>query len=83
MSNSESSWVKWARNGRLSAIAWVITFGTWVGFKVTEIPLEGLDVVFIMMSGVLAGNLGITVIKPNGPKQLPSTSDKKADDVDA
>jgi hypothetical protein len=69
---AESSWAKWTRNGRLSAIAWTITFGVWIGFKLTKIPLEGLDTVFILMSSVLAANLGITVVRP-GQKDPPPT----------
>ena len=72
---SESSWAKWARNGRLSAITWVCTFGVWIGFKLFEIPVEGLDTVLVIMSSVLAANLGITVVRPGGqPKDPPSTS---------
>lgn len=65
MSNdTESAWVKWTRNGRLSFIVWSLTAGAWVGFKLARIPVEGLDTVFIVMSGLLAGNLGISTIKP-------------------
>ena len=77
MSNNttESAWAKWVRNGRLSAICWIATFGVWIYFKTQQVPLEGLDTVFIIMSGVLAGNLGITVVRPN--KEPPK------DDTDA
>lgn len=78
MSTPESSWVKWTRNGRLSALVWTVTFGTWITFKLREIPLEGLDTVLILMSSVLAANLGITVVRPGGSK-APSTGQKPAD----
>lgn len=70
----ESNWVKWRRNGRLSALLWLLTFTAWISFKIAQIPLEGLDTVFIVMSGLLAGNLGISTIKPGDSKT-------KADDA--
>lgn len=77
---AESRWQKWLRNGRLSATFWVPTFIVWIYFKKQQIPLEGLDTVFILMSGVLAGNLGISVVRPN---QLQPPPDKKPDDANA
>lgn len=74
MANGEG-WAKWVRNGRLSTIVWTLTFLVWISFKLAKIPLEGLDTVFVLMSGVLAANLGITTIKP-GEKP-------KADDANA
>lgn len=67
---AESGWAKWARNGRLSAIVWGITFAAWLSLKIAKIPLESLDTVFLAMSGVFAANLGITTIKP-GSRSVP------------
>lgn len=75
----DSGWSKWARNGRLSAIVWTVTFIAWITFKVKQIPVEGLDTVFIVMSGLLAGNLGITVVKPGESKQSQRDADKAGD----
>ena len=71
MADSER-WAKWARNGRLATIVWSVTFIAWLSFKIAHIPLESLDTVFVVMSGLLAGNLGISTRKPT-----------KADDDDA
>lgn len=76
MPANDSGWVKWTRNGRLSAITWTLTFGVWVGFKLAKIPLEGLDTVFIVMSSVLAANLGITVVRPGQKEDPPPISQK-------
>lgn len=65
-------WAKWARNGRLATIVWSATFIAWLSLKIAHIPLESLDTVFVVMSGLLAGNLGISTRKP-----------PKADDDDA
>lgn len=65
-------WSKWARNGRLATIVWAVTFIAWLSFKIAGIPLESLDTVFVIMSGLWAGNLGISTRKPT-----------KADDDDA
>lgn len=67
-------WSKWARNGRLATIVWGVTFIAWLAFKIAGIPLEALDTVFVIMSGLWAGNLGIST-----HKQLP----KSGDDDDA
>jgi hypothetical protein len=64
MADDESGWAKWARNGRLSTVVWAITFVAWLGFKVAKIPLEGLDTVFVIMSGAWVTNLGISTVKP-------------------
>lgn len=64
MSNNESGWSKWAKNGRLSTLVWSVTFLAWITFKVLKIPLEGLDTVFIIMSGAWVTNLGISTVKP-------------------
>lgn len=75
MSSNNNGWGKWMRNGRLSTLVWGMTFIAWLSFKVAEVPLEGLDTVFVIMSGMMAANLGISTIKP-GDKT-------KADDTDA
>lgn len=67
-------WAKWARNGRLATIVWCAVFIPWLSFKIVGIPLESLDTVFVIMSGLLAGNLGISTHKPDK---------SKADDGDA
>ena len=73
---SESRWAKWARNGRLSAVTFTGVFGVWIGFKLAEIPVEGLDTVLVVMASVLAANLGITVVRPGAQqKDPPSTSE--------
>jgi len=72
---SGDGWSKWARNGRLSTIVWSITFVAWLSFKVADIPLEGLDTVFVIMSGAWVTNLGISTVKPGGKPE-----GQKADD---
>jgi hypothetical protein len=76
MAKSDDGWSKWARNGRLSTIVWSITFVAWLSFKVAKIPLEGLDTVFVIMSGAWVTNLGISTVKPAGDKP----EGQKADD---
>lgn len=69
MPENESGWAKWARNGRLSTIVWGVTFVAWLTFKVVQIPLEGLDTVFVIMSGAWVTNLGISTVKPKDGKR--------------
>lgn len=76
MPDKPSDWVKWTQNGRFASLVWAVTFGVWITFKVLKIPLEGLDTVFLIMSGLLAGNLGIS-------SNRKSADDKKADDSNA
>lgn len=71
---SDNGWSKWARNGRLSTIVWAITFVAWMAFKVADIPLEGLDTVFVIMSGAWVTNLGISTVKPSA-----TTTQREAD----
>lgn len=75
---AESGWEKWVRNGRLASIVWAITFVTWLSFKVAEIPLEGLDTVFVIMSGAWVTNLGISTVKPSS-RQVQREADKSGD----
>lgn len=70
---TESSWAKWVRNGRLSTIVWGLTFVSWLSLKIAKIPLEGLDTVFVIMSGAWVANLGITTVKPKDPKKAADT----------
>lgn len=72
---TDAGWAKWMRNGRLSTIVWSLTFVAWLSFKVLEVPLEGLDTVFVIMSGMMAANLGISTIKP-GDKTKVDDSDE-------
>jgi hypothetical protein len=67
--SDDKGWSKWARNGRLSTIVWAITFAAWLTFKALEIPLEGLDTVFVIMSGAWVTNLGISTVKPSAQTQ--------------
>lgn len=69
MADNESGWTKWARNGRLATLVWAVTFVTWLSFKVASIPLEGLDTVFVIMSGAWVTNLGISTVKPSASRQ--------------
>jgi len=78
MVDESTRWQKWLKNGRLSALFWTPIFAVWVYFKNKNVALEGLDTVFIVMSGVLAANLGITVIKPNQSQPPPVA---KSDDA--
>lgn len=78
MASDDSGWSKWARNGRLSTIVWGITFVTWVTFKALTVPLEGLDTVFIIMSGAWVTNLGISTVKP-AAAQSQRDADKSGD----
>jgi hypothetical protein len=78
MASDDSGWSKWARNGRLSTIVWGITFVTWIVFKALSVPLEGLDTVFIIMSGAWVTNLGISTVKP-GNAQTQRDADKSGD----
>lgn len=79
MSNDpESRFAKWARNGRLATLVWAATFTVWIGFKIARIPLEGLDTVFIIMSGAWVTNLGISTVKPSTP-QIQREADKAGD----
>jgi len=65
MADNDSGWAKWVRNGRLSFLVWSITFVPWLVFKAIHVPLEGLDTVFVIMSGALVTNLGISTVKPS------------------
>lgn len=71
MADDDSGWAKWARNGRLSTVVWAIIFVAWLTFKIVDIPLEGLDTVFVIMSGAWVTNLGISTvtIKPKNGKK--------------
>jgi len=51
------------RNGRLATLVWGTTFIAWLTLKLLNVPLEGLDTVFVIMSGLWAGNLGISTRK--------------------
>lgn len=73
--SSESGWAKWARNGRLATVVWAITFVTWLALKSLKIPLEGLDTVFVIMSGAWVTNLGISTVRP-------AAQEKKSVDAD-
>lgn len=73
-----SGWEKWARNGRLASLVWAATFAVWIGFKIAKIPLEGLDTVFIIMSGAWVTNLGISTVKPTDT-QAKRDADKAGD----
>ena len=60
MSNTYESWfAKWLRNGRLSAITFLIIFTTWVSFQIAKIQAPILDQLLLTISGVLVGNLAI------------------------
>ena len=60
MSNTDESWfAKWLRNGRLSAITFLIIFTTWVSFQIAKIQAPILDQLLLTISGVLVGNLAI------------------------
>lgn len=60
MSNNDESWfAKWLRNGRLSAITFLIIFTTWVSFQIAKIQAPILDQLLLTISGVLVGNLAI------------------------
>lgn len=74
----ESSWVKWARNGRLSTVVWGIVFVAWLSFKIAGIPLEALDTVFVIMSGAWVTNLGISTVKPSS-SQAQRDADKSGE----
>lgn len=77
--SDETGWQKWARNGRLSTIVFALTFVAWLSFKIAEIPLEGLDTVFVIMAGAWVTNLGISTVKPNSQAQAQRESDKSGD----
>jgi len=59
MDNRESWFTKWLRNGRLSAVTFLLVFITWVSFQVAKIPAPLLDQLLLTISGVLVGNLAI------------------------
>lgn len=61
MSSQQESWfTKWLRNGRLSALTFLVIFSTWVGFQVAKLPPAPiLDQLLLTISGVLVGNLAI------------------------
>jgi len=75
MSSQQESWfTKWLRNGRLSALTFLVVFGTWVGFQVAKLPPAPiLDQLLLTISGVLVGNLAIKK----------SADDKKANEEKA
>jgi len=79
MADNESGWSRWARNGRLSAIVWTLTFVPWLIFKAKHIPLDGLDTAFVIISGTLCANLGISTVKPSASKQAQRDADKTGD----
>lgn len=76
--SADSGWTKWAKNGRLSTIVFAFTFIAWLAFKVAEIPLEGLDTVFVIMAGAWVTNLGISTVKPSS-SQTQRDADKSGD----
>ena len=76
MSNNDESWfAKWLRNGRLSVIAFLVIFSTWISFQVAKIQAPILDQLLLTISGVLVGNLAIK--KNSDYKKL--VEDKKND----
>lgn len=75
----ETGWTKWAKNGRLSTIVWGLTFVAWLTLKYQEIPLEGLDTVFVVMTGAWVTNLGLTTLK----KPSENNEGKKEDGANA
>jgi len=77
MSNQQESWfTKWLRNGRLSALTFLVVFSTWVGFQVSHMPPAPiLDQLLLTISGVLVGNLAI---KKNSDDK--KANEEKADD---
>ena len=79
--DNETGWILWARNGRLSTLVWGATFIAWLAFKVAKIPLEGLDTVFVIMSGAWVTNLGISTVKPGSANTKPPPAEVKADDA--
>lgn len=57
---AEESWfTKWLRNGRLSAVTFLLVFITWVAFQIAKIPAPILDQLLLTISGVLVGNLAM------------------------
>jgi pheromone shutdown protein TraB len=59
MASQESWFTKWLRNGRLSALTFLLVFATWVSFQVAKIPAPILDQLLLTISGVLVGNLAL------------------------
>ena len=60
MAKEEESWfTKWLRNGRLSALTFLLVFITWVCFQVMKLPAPILDQLLLTISGVLVGNLAL------------------------
>jgi len=77
MSNTDESWfAKWLRNGRLSAITFLVIFSTWVSFQVAKIQAPILDQLLLTISGVLVGNLAI---KKTADDKKEAVEDKKND----
>lgn len=60
MPDVDESWfTKWLRNGRLSALSFLLVFGTWVSFQVLKIPAPLLDNLVLSFGGILVGNLAL------------------------
>lgn len=76
MSNDQESWfAKWLRNGRLSAITFLMIFATWISFQIAKIQSPILDQLLLTISGVLVGNLAI---KKNSDEKEDKKNNKKA-----
>ena len=81
MSNNYESWfAKWLRNGRLSAITFLIIFSTWVSFQVAKIQTPILDQLLLTISGVLVGNLAIKKNSDDNKQVEEKKSKEKADE---
>lgn len=77
--STDGGWQRWVRNGRLATIVWLMVFTAWLALKFLNIPLEGLDIVFVSMSGAWVANLGITVHRPGAAAREARAADKTGD----
>ena len=61
---SDDTWfTKWLRNGRLSAICWLVVFVVWVVFQFADARPESISTLnnlLLTFSGILVGNLAIS-----------------------
>lgn len=62
--NEESStWQDWSSDGRLATVAWFFTFVAYSVFRLANVDAPELTNVFVTVTGIWVGNLGISQSK--------------------
>lgn len=63
MAAEKDGWQAWLQNGRLSTVAWVLVFITYIVFRIMNISDPAMTNAFVTVTGVWVGNLGIAQSK--------------------